>query len=55
MNMPAGSSIPGLVKTMISTEGPLAFYKGFVANFMRIGMWNIAMFLSLEEIKKQFT
>lgn len=37
----------------IKNEGPLAFYSGFTANFMRIGTWNIAMFVTLEQIKKQ--
>ena len=35
------------------TEGPFAFYGGFVANFTRVGTWNIAMFLTLEELQKQ--
>jgi len=39
---------------MLSKEGPLAFYKGFQVNFLRIGSWNVAMFLILEQIKKQF-
>lgn len=38
-------------KTM-KHEGPLAFYNGFTANFMRIGTWNIAMFITLEQVKK---
>jgi solute carrier family 25 uncoupling protein 8/9 len=29
-------------------EGLLAFYNGFTANFMRIGTWNIVMFITLE-------
>ena len=33
-------------------EGPMAFYKGFIPNFGRIGSWNVAMFLSFEQIKK---
>jgi len=36
---------------MMATEGPGAFYKGFTANFMRIGAWSVVMFLSLEQIK----
>lgn len=36
-------------------EGPLAFYKGFVPNFGRLGSWNVAMFLTLEQVKKLFT
>jgi solute carrier family 25 uncoupling protein 8/9 len=35
----------------IRNEGFLAFYSGFTANFMRIGTWNIAMFITLEKIK----
>jgi solute carrier family 25 (mitochondrial uncoupling protein), member 8/9 len=38
-------------KTLVN-EGPLAFYKGFSANAMRIVSWNIVMFISLEQIKK---
>lgn len=33
-------------------EGPLAFYKGFQANAGRIVSWNIAMFVSLGQIRK---
>lgn len=33
-------------------EGLLAFYNGFTANFMRIGTWNIVMFITLEQLKK---
>lgn len=40
-------------KTM-KQEGPLAFYNGFSANFMRIGTWNICMFITLEQVKKVF-
>lgn len=43
-----------VVGEMLSKEGPLAFYKGFQVNFLRIGSWNVAMFLILEQIKKQF-
>ena len=56
MNRPAGSSqsVFGLVGSMIAKEGPLAFYKGFTANFMRLGSWNVVMFVSLEKIKGLF-
>jgi solute carrier family 25 uncoupling protein 8/9 len=33
-------------------EGPLAFWSGFGANFLRLGSWNIAMFLTLEQLRK---
>lgn len=31
-------------------DGLLAFYKGFVPNFGRLGSWNVAMFLTLEQV-----
>lgn len=51
MNAGPGQSPVGMVGDMIAKEGPLAFYKGFTANFMRIGAWSVVMFLSLEQIK----
>lgn len=48
------SGVFGLIGEMLSKEGPIAFYKGFVVNFLRIGSWNVAMFLILEQIKAQF-
>eukprot|EP00386_Alphamonas_edax_P007922 GDKI01026182.1.p1 GENE.GDKI01026182.1~~GDKI01026182.1.p1 ORF type:complete len:295 (-),score=105.35 GDKI01026182.1:228-1112(-) len=32
-------------------EGPMAFYKGFAANFMRIGSFNVAVFVFFEQLK----
>ena len=43
-----------MVGSMIAKEGPLSFYKGFTANFMRLGCWNVVMFVSLEQIKGMF-
>lgn len=51
MNAPPGTSPFGMIGSMIANEGPLAFYSGFTANFMRIGAWSVVMFLSLEQIK----
>jgi solute carrier family 25 uncoupling protein 8/9 len=39
------------VKTL-KNDGPLAFYKGFIPNFGRLGAWNVIMFLTLEQAKK---
>ncbi|XP_004514487.1 mitochondrial uncoupling protein 1-like [Cicer arietinum] len=39
------------VKTL-KNDGPLAFYKGFIPNFGRLGSWNVIMFLTLEQTKK---
>lgn len=39
------------IKTM-KNDGIMAFYKGFIPNFTRLGSWNVAMFLTLEQVKK---
>ena len=56
MNRQPGSSqsIPSMIGSMIAKEGPVSFYKGFTANFMRLGSWNVVMFVSLEQIKGLF-
>lgn len=38
--------------TMLVNEGSLAFYKGFVPAFLRLGSWNIVMFVSYEQLKR---
>lgn len=35
-------------------DGLGAFYKGFLPNFARLGSWNVAMFLVLEQMKVVF-
>ncbi|XP_041851685.1 mitochondrial uncoupling protein 2-like isoform X2 [Melanotaenia boesemani] len=37
---------------MLMKEGPSAFYKGFMPSFLRLGSWNIVMFVSYEQIKR---
>lgn len=32
-------------------QGFLAFYKGFLPNFSRLGSWNVIMFLTLEQVR----
>lgn len=44
------STIDCFVKTL-KNDGPLAFYKGFIPNFGRLGSWNVIMFLTLEQAK----
>ncbi|KAG9480109.1 mitochondrial brown fat uncoupling protein 1 [Eleutherodactylus coqui] len=53
------NSPPGLYKsaincawTMVTKEGPTAFYKGFVPSFLRLGSWNVVMFVSYEQLKR---
>uniref|UniRef100_M4AC31 Dicarboxylate carrier UCP2 n=1 Tax=Xiphophorus maculatus TaxID=8083 RepID=M4AC31_XIPMA len=38
--------------TMLLKEGPSAFYKGFMPSFLRLGSWNIVMFVSYEQIQR---
>lgn len=48
----------GVVDCFVKTareEGIGAFYKGFIPNFTRLGSWNVAMFLVLEQVKVAFT
>lgn len=37
---------------MYKQEGFKAFYKGFFPSFMRIGSWNVLMFVTFEQLKK---
>ncbi|XP_051980746.1 mitochondrial uncoupling protein 3 [Xyrauchen texanus] len=57
MNSSAGqySSALNCALTMVTKEGPAAFYKGFVPSFLRLGSWNIVMFVSYEQIKRLMT
>jgi len=43
-----------MIGSIFKNEGPLAFYKGFTTNFMRIGSWNVCMFVTLEQIKEKW-
>ncbi|XP_020773413.1 mitochondrial brown fat uncoupling protein 1 [Boleophthalmus pectinirostris] len=54
MNSPPGQykSAINCAWVMMTKEGPTAFYKGFVPSFLRLGSWNIVMFVSFEQIKR---
>lgn len=45
------SALHCAVETM-KHNGPTAFYKGFTPNFIRLGSWNIVMFLTYEQLKR---
>lgn len=47
------SMLDCFIKT-VRSDGPLAFYNGFMPNFYRLGSWNVAMFLVYEQAKKLF-
>uniref|UniRef100_A0A8C7WXK3 Dicarboxylate carrier UCP2 n=1 Tax=Oryzias sinensis TaxID=183150 RepID=A0A8C7WXK3_9TELE len=57
MNSGSGlySSAVNCALTMLKNEGPAAFYKGFVPSFLRLGSWNIVMFVTYEQIKRGMT
>ncbi|KAJ8267028.1 hypothetical protein GJAV_G00137480 [Gymnothorax javanicus] len=38
--------------TMVTKEGPTAFYKGFMPSFLRLGSWNVVMFVTYEQLKR---
>uniref|UniRef100_A0A8C4VRG1 Uncoupling protein 2 n=1 Tax=Gopherus evgoodei TaxID=1825980 RepID=A0A8C4VRG1_9SAUR len=38
--------------TMLRQEGPMAFYKGFMPSFLRLGSWNVVMFVTYEQLKR---
>ncbi|XP_053560475.1 mitochondrial uncoupling protein 2-like [Bombina bombina] len=38
--------------TMFKKKGPLAFYKGFMPSFLRLGSWNVVMFVTYERLKR---
>lgn len=38
--------------TMFKKEGPRAFYKGFMPSFLRLGSWNVVMFVTYEQLKR---
>lgn len=55
MGAPAGK-YSGVLDTFVKTfksDGPLAFYSGFGPNFARLGVWNVVMFLTLEQVKQK--
>ncbi|KAM9728849.1 dicarboxylate carrier UCP2-like [Menidia menidia] len=37
---------------MMTREGPQAFYKGFTPSFLRLGSWNVVMFVTYEQLKR---
>ncbi|XP_067112793.1 dicarboxylate carrier UCP2 [Osmerus mordax] len=37
---------------MVTKEGPLSFYKGFMPSFLRLGSWNVVMFVTYEQLKR---
>ncbi|XP_069349508.1 mitochondrial brown fat uncoupling protein 1 [Eulemur rufifrons] len=55
VNSPPGQykSVPNCAVTMFTKEGPTAFFKGFVPSFLRLGSWNVIMFVCFEQLKRE--
>ncbi|XP_069325365.1 putative mitochondrial transporter UCP3 isoform X2 [Eulemur rufifrons] len=54
MNSPPGqyrSPLHCMLK-MVVHEGPTAFYKGFTPSFLRLGSWNVTMFVTYEQMQR---
>lgn len=49
----SGALAVKVTRDLIATEGPQAFFRGFVPNFLRMGAFNVIMFMSFEYFKKQ--
>ncbi|XP_043833783.1 mitochondrial uncoupling protein 2-like isoform X2 [Dromiciops gliroides] len=54
MNSASGQYASGghCALTMLRKEGPQAFYKGFMPSFLRLGSWNVVMFVTYEQLKR---
>ncbi|CAI5643945.1 unnamed protein product [Oreochromis niloticus] len=54
MNSAVGqySSVLNCAAAMMTNEGPRAFYKGFIPSFLRLGSWNVVMFVTYEQLKR---
>ena len=54
MNSSAGQ-YKGMIdcaRKLVAESGVKAFYKGFTPSFMRLGTWNVCMFVTYEQFKK---
>ncbi|XP_016062362.1 PREDICTED: mitochondrial brown fat uncoupling protein 1 [Miniopterus natalensis] len=49
------TSVPNCVMTMFTKEGPSAFFKGLIPSFLRLGSWNVIMFVCFERLKRELT
>ncbi|XP_065760547.1 mitochondrial brown fat uncoupling protein 1 isoform X4 [Muntiacus reevesi] len=47
------TSVPNCAMMMLTREGPSAFFKGFLPSFLRLGSWNVIMFVCFEQLKRE--
>jgi solute carrier family 25 uncoupling protein 8/9 len=53
MNSAGGTgTMFSVAKNMLFREGITSFYKGVLPSYLRLGSWNIVMFMSFEQYKK---
>jgi solute carrier family 25 protein 14/30 len=60
MNQPSDSNGRGLyysssfdcARKLVAAEGLRGFYRGFFPNWVRLGPWNIIMFLTYEQLRR---
>ncbi|CAG02945.1 unnamed protein product, partial [Tetraodon nigroviridis] len=54
MNSPPGQyrGVLNCAASMLTKEGPSSFYKGFMPSFLRLGSWNVVMFVTYEQLKR---
>jgi len=50
-----GAGMFETAKNMLFKEGVTSFYKGVLPSYLRLGSWNIVMFMSYEQYKNVFT
>ncbi|XP_012884973.1 PREDICTED: mitochondrial brown fat uncoupling protein 1 [Dipodomys ordii] len=57
INSPPGQylSVPSCAMSMLTKEGPTAFFKGFMPSFLRLASWNVIMFVCFEQLKRELT
>ncbi|XP_040823071.1 mitochondrial brown fat uncoupling protein 1 [Ochotona curzoniae] len=55
INSPQGqyTSVPSCAMSMLTKEGPTAFFKGFAPSFLRLASWNVIMFVCFEKLKRE--
>ena len=60
MNQPSDANGRGLyysssldcARKLVAAEGVRGFYRGFLPNWIRLGPWNIIMFLTYEQLRR---
>ncbi|XP_042635985.1 mitochondrial uncoupling protein 2-like isoform X12 [Catharus ustulatus] len=46
------SNVLSCLLALLTQDGPAGLYKGFVPSFLRLGSWNVVMFVSYEQLQR---